>query len=458
MKPIRKGSKGAEVETWQRVLAGSPKPMSWTNAEGKLRTWSSDWRWPLEIDGDFGVRTEAATEAWQAARGLVADGIVGPKTWDAAGVLTDATPPLEVDLSDIGAIDFIEAKNFTRGRTAAIRLLVVHTMENPEITKSARSVAGWFKNQPRRGELLNGVVWGGSSAHYNIDRDEIVRSVRDEDTAWHANAVNAYSIGLEHAGYAAQTAADWSDEYSRTMLRRSAALAARLCIQYDIPVVRLSVADLRAGKAGFCGHVDSTDAFGPTSGHRDPGTAFPWDWYLGEVGAKVSAAKGIPTRGSAPPPPHVWATVAHEGVEWLVAPTYVAPVGIGEAVELARLSGCELPTPGLVDAIWNASTLKLDALALRQTDFVEWSQAEMSAPAVIAAQEARIANQIADRPFTLLGGSHKDVVRHPDGRIGLYGWHRRDGEPLQPFYAGHALSWKDYSQGLRLVKRKGHLA
>ncbi len=54
---IRKGSTGANVKKLQGLLKN------------------------LVADGIFGNITEAAVKAYQKSKGLVADGIVGPKTW-----------------------------------------------------------------------------------------------------------------------------------------------------------------------------------------------------------------------------------------------------------------------------------------------------------------------------------------------------------------------------------------
>jgi hypothetical protein len=38
--------------------------------------------------------------------------------------------------------------------------------------------------------------------------------------------------------------------------------------------------------------------------------------------------------------------------------------------------------------------------------------------------------------------------------VAIYGWHKTDGRPIQPLYAGHVDWYVDYSHGIRLVSRK----
>jgi hypothetical protein len=60
---IRRGAKGDAVRTLQQALGG------------------------LKVDGDFGVKTENAVKTYQQSKALAADGIVGPKTYKALGLM-----------------------------------------------------------------------------------------------------------------------------------------------------------------------------------------------------------------------------------------------------------------------------------------------------------------------------------------------------------------------------------
>jgi N-acetyl-anhydromuramyl-L-alanine amidase AmpD len=179
------------------------------------------------------------------------------------------------------AYSFIPAKNYTKGRIAKVRVIVIHDMEAGEVKGTARSVAGRFGSDhaPQ------------ASAHYCVDRDEIIRCVRDEDTAWHAPGCNADGIGIEHAGMAKQSRRDWTDPYSARMLVRSAKLTAALCRKHGIPPVHLTGEELRAGKKGIVGHVQVSAVY-KRSDHWDPGPNFPWDVYLTSVKAEYDALAG----------------------------------------------------------------------------------------------------------------------------------------------------------------------
>jgi N-acetyl-anhydromuramyl-L-alanine amidase AmpD len=183
---------------------------------------------------------------------------------------------VEVGEMTSSTIPFVQARNYTRGRSNAIDVIVIHTMESPEKPDTAESVAAWFA----------GPSAPQASAHYCIDADSIVECVRDTDVAWHAPGANHNGLGLEHAGRAAQTTTDWNDEYSTKLLDLSAELVAQKCAKYDIPATWLTASQLRAGKRGITGHVQVSQAF-KRSDHTDPGKAFPVEAYIARVRAHL---------------------------------------------------------------------------------------------------------------------------------------------------------------------------
>jgi N-acetyl-anhydromuramyl-L-alanine amidase AmpD len=184
-----------------------------------------------------------------------------------------------------------QAKHYKNvGGIRKIDLIVIHDMEAPEKGTTAETIANMFH--------VGNVV---ASAHYCIDCDSIVQCVNDMDVAYHAPGANSNGIGLEHAGYARQSTAEWQDEFSLKMLHISAKLTAELCVKYKIPAVWLSSADLLAGKRGITSHVNVNGAFHKSS-HTDPGVNFPKDLYIKlvwEALAAMNAVKNPPT----PTPP-----------------------------------------------------------------------------------------------------------------------------------------------------------
>jgi peptidoglycan hydrolase-like protein with peptidoglycan-binding domain len=88
---LQRGSKGAEVTELQQKL----------NKLGfSVGT----------VDGDFGPATEAAVKKFQAAKGLTADGVVGPKTWEALDKATGARATAAPARQAPGAADGFQAE------------------------------------------------------------------------------------------------------------------------------------------------------------------------------------------------------------------------------------------------------------------------------------------------------------------------------------------------------------
>jgi N-acetyl-anhydromuramyl-L-alanine amidase AmpD len=185
-------------------------------------------------------------------------------------------------------MQFIKSRWFTPTDGRKLDVIVIHTMEAPEKGETAEAIARYFQRLPATRK---------ASAHYCIDNNSVVQCVLDKDVAYAAPGCNHNGIQLEHAGYARQKPADWKDAYSQAMLRRSAALTARLCRRYSIPVRWLSIEDVRRGRRGITSHNNVSRAF-RRSTHWDPGEGFPKTQYLQMVKeALAPKRRPVPTVG-----------------------------------------------------------------------------------------------------------------------------------------------------------------
>lgn len=115
-----------------------------------------------------------------------------------------------------------------------------------------------------------------SSSHAVADDTELIENCVPYDrAAWTLRNGNSRSDNLELCGFASWSRAEWLNHH-QGMLTNAAVWIRRRCQARGIPIVKLSPADVRAGKAGVIGHVDYTNGTGDGT-HWDPGPGFPWD-------------------------------------------------------------------------------------------------------------------------------------------------------------------------------------
>jgi len=246
--PLRVGSHGQGVRTWQAFVG-------------------------VNDDGDFGPVTAGATELFRIRAGLPKGRIVDQATLDAAITQLHSNEPFP----------FVQAKNYTKASRGLLDLhwVVLHTIEAAEKGTTAEACAEYFRTTTRQ-----------ASAHYCIDVDSVVQCVRLADVAWAAPGANRHGVHLEHAGFAKQSPAEWLDDYSASMLRRSAKLTAKLMSDSKMQVAFIDRDKLRAARKlldagkpcplelrGITTHNEVSQAF-KQSTHYDPGPNFPMPVYL----------------------------------------------------------------------------------------------------------------------------------------------------------------------------------
>ena len=128
------------------------------------------------------------------------------------------------------------------------------------------------------------------------------------------------------------------------------------------------------------------------------------------------------------------------------------PMTSAAAQRIADLVDASLPTRKLVDVIYREAEAKLPP------SWIDGGPTEGTLSDFIHHQKTLEQKRVA-RGFplgVLTAGDKKDIVLTPrmvdkPGRVAIYGWHRKEGDPIQPLSCVHSCRYADYSHGVRLI-------
>ena len=134
---------------------------------------------------------------------------------------------------------------------------------------------------------------------------------------------------------------------------------------------------------------------------------------------------------------------------------FLVPLSPPTAQRVADLVDGSLPTPQMVDSIWVSARSRLAPIRIPPDEFTTTVPYFVRHSELVQAQRS-LQNV---RPGAFAAGHKVDLVRSPgpaaqEGTAAAYGWHRPDGEPIQPLYMIPEDSQVPYNQGIRLVDRR----
>ncbi len=173
---LKVGSKGKEVKELQEFLE-------------------------IGADGIFGKGTESSVKKWQSENGLVADGIVGPATWDAMGLATTDSSE-QIYTTENGLVVekyFLPKGEYKNGPTNKEYVFLHHTAgwHNP-----FRTIDHWGRDS--RGAVATEFVLGGQSVKGNDFKydGKMVQAFPEGAYGWHlgkngSQHMHTHSVGIE---------------------------------------------------------------------------------------------------------------------------------------------------------------------------------------------------------------------------------------------------------------------
>jgi len=155
----------------------------------------------LQTDGIFGKGTEAAVTQWQSSNGLVADGIVGPATWDAMGIATTDSSEKTYKTENGLIINkhFLPVGEYKSGPTNKEYLFLHHTAgwHNPY-----KTIDHWARDS--RGAVATEFVLGGPSVKGDDDSYDgtLLQAFPEGGYGWHlgkngSQHMHTHSVGIE---------------------------------------------------------------------------------------------------------------------------------------------------------------------------------------------------------------------------------------------------------------------
>ncbi len=134
------------------------------------------------------------------------------------------------------------------------------------------------------------------------------------------------------------------------------------------------------------------------------------------------------------------------------------PLDLKDAFDLVNRLGLRLPTPEVVDSIYVHTHIKVAPIPMPPTN-------EMATVAYYVRHDSLINAQLRSLGFNpgpalreglqakIIAGHKKDLVYiDPNSpQVAIYGWHRLNGTPIEPYSTVHHSGYYDYSHGVRPV-------